>query len=348
MNLALQSLESISPPKHVDYTWVEVTSAARLHMGFFDLHGGLGRQFGSIGLSLNAPQLQLRAQKNNQFKVSFSTNSPCTDTIDAHAIQTRTQHIAQVLLGDDVRCDNVALHFSTMITPHAGLGSGTQFALSVGMAINQLFGLGLSVAQIAEKTGRGKRSGIGIAAFSQGGLIIDGGRASDADNATPPILARYDFPEAWCVLLIEDTTQAGIHGAAEIEAFKTLPRFSEDLAAHLCRHVLMQTMPAMLAEDLATFGASIHALQAHVGDYFAPAQGGRYASQAVGQVLEYLIANRAPCVGQSSWGPTGFAVFENRQSADDYLAIVKTKFSHYSLAWRICHGNNRGATVCFG
>ena len=28
---------------------VNVTTSARLHMGFFDLNGGLGRKFGSIG-----------------------------------------------------------------------------------------------------------------------------------------------------------------------------------------------------------------------------------------------------------------------------------------------------------
>ena len=34
---------------------VKVTSRARLHMGFFDLHGGLGRLYGGIGVSQSAP-----------------------------------------------------------------------------------------------------------------------------------------------------------------------------------------------------------------------------------------------------------------------------------------------------
>src|SRR6185312_17498285 len=32
---------------------VEVLAPARLHLGFLDLHGGLGRRFGSIGLALD-------------------------------------------------------------------------------------------------------------------------------------------------------------------------------------------------------------------------------------------------------------------------------------------------------
>jgi len=43
---------------------VEVSTSGRLHMGFFDLHGGLGRKFGSIGLSLTEPNLVLSAKRS--------------------------------------------------------------------------------------------------------------------------------------------------------------------------------------------------------------------------------------------------------------------------------------------
>src|ERR1700680_1975654 len=38
---------------------VTVTAAARLHLGFLDLNGGLGRRFGSIGLAIDAPRTRL-------------------------------------------------------------------------------------------------------------------------------------------------------------------------------------------------------------------------------------------------------------------------------------------------
>lgn len=359
-----QSPTKIEIEKHLSTTntWAAVRTAARLHMGFFDLHGGLGRQFGSIGLSIDAPELAVRVQKASNFSLRItSENSPIDNLLNENfasenfpndAMVQRIKAICQSI----VHHDCVAFEISALITPHAGLGSGTQLALAIGAALNALFGLGLSVAEIAQKTGRGHRSGIGIAAFEQGGLIIDGGRSKQVPDETPPILARYAFPKHWCVLLIEDATQAGIHGEAELQAFKTLPPFSENVAAHLCRHVLMQTMPAMMAEDLVTFGASIHALQMHVGDYFAPAQGGRYASRAVGKVLEYLLANNAPCVGQSSWGPTGFAVFENAKIAHQYLADIQQKFltdatlkvEKNALTFKLCHANNLGAEITAG
>ena len=40
-------------------TTIEVTAPARLHLGFLDLNGGLGRRFGSIGLAVDQPATRL-------------------------------------------------------------------------------------------------------------------------------------------------------------------------------------------------------------------------------------------------------------------------------------------------
>ena len=308
-----------------------VKSSARLHMGFFDLHGGLGRKFGSIGLCLDTPSLVLTASRAERLQVSGLSSA-------------RAFNIAQQLMTKLNLTGAVNIHIQQQIPEHAGLGSATQLALAIGATISQCYQLNLSAAQISAITGRGKRSGIGIAAFDLGGLLIDGGR-SISENV-PPLLARYDFPEAWRILLILDSTQLGIHGQEEKEAFNNLPTFSENLAAHLCRHVLMQAMPAMVEQDLTAFGHSIQALQAHVGDYFAPAQGGRYASPQVGAVLAYLGRAGVACFGQSSWGTTGFAVFESEVSANAMLQQLQTQFLEYeNISYQIVSGKNTGATI---
>jgi beta-RFAP synthase len=318
-----------------------IKSTARLHMGFFDLHGGLGRKFGSIGLSLATPTIELSAQMSSQLQVEGITS-----VVDKVATIAQ-QFITKLNLSGSVRF-NILQH----IPEHAGLGSGTQTALAVGAAISHLYKLNLSTAQIAELTGRGGRSGIGIAAFDYGGLLIDGGRAARANTSlsklssnVPPLLARYNFPEDWRVLLILDASQPGIHGEIEREAFKQLPEFSESLAAHLCRHVLMQAMPAIVEQDLTAFGFAIQELQSHVGDYFAPAQGGRYASPQVGAVLQALQNMGVACFGQSSWGPTGFAVFENELEAEKHLQQLETMFLDSHLSWKICSARNSGAEI---
>lgn len=330
-------------------TEVTVKSTARLHMGFFDLHGGLGRKFGSIGLSLTSPSLDITVSASKELRVSGLHISPVLG-------------IAKKLIAEIKLNQAVNVNVKQLIPEHSGLGSGTQLALAIGAAINRLYGLNLSVDQIAELSGRGGRSGIGIGAFKFGGLLIDGGRKSNTLSTSPvnaqslatsitsslkvpPLLARYDFPEDWRILLIFDNSQLGIHGDEELVAFKQLPVFSENLAAHLCRSVLMQAMPALLEHDLTAFGGSVRLLQEHVGDYFAPAQGGRYASKKVGAVLQDLEASGVACFGQSSWGPTGFAVFENLQIAESYLQQLKITFVESNLTWAICSANNRGAEI---
>ena len=42
---------------------VTVAVAARLHLGFLDLNGGLGRRFGSLGLALDAPETVLELSR---------------------------------------------------------------------------------------------------------------------------------------------------------------------------------------------------------------------------------------------------------------------------------------------
>lgn len=329
-------------------TKITVKSTARLHMGFFDLHGGLGRKFGSIGLSLTTPSVELTVNLSDKLLVTGLASQRVFD-------------IAQKIITKLSLNGAVNINIKQCIPQHAGLGSGTQFALAIGAAISRLYQLNLNVAQIAELTGRGSRSGIGIAAFKSGGLLIDGGRVSSLQSSSkdklqlaslhetslkvPPLLARYDFPEDWRILLILDAGKPGIHGEEELVAFNKLPVFSENLAAHLCRSVLMQAMPALVEQDLNTFGRSIRELQAHVGDYFAPAQGGRYASKQVGAVLQYLEGTGVACLGQSSWGPTGFAVFENAAEAEKHLQQLKITFAESNLTWVICSANNHGAEI---
>lgn len=324
---------------------VTVNSGARLHMGFFDLHGGLGRKFGSIGLSLDAPSLDVTASLAETLQVTGASSVPAST-------QARTLAVAEQVLEKLNLSGKVSIHINQHIPEHAGLGSGTQLALAVGAAITRLHHLSLSAEQIALLTGRGGRSGIGIAAFDHGGLLIDGGRTTNFSASAaaqvakiPPLLARYAFPADWRILLVFDATQPGIHGEEELKAFSQLPEFSEKLAAYLCRHVLMQAMPAVVERDLTAFGDSIQALQSHVGDYFAPAQGGRYASRLVASVLQHFENIGVACFGQSSWGPTGFAIFENAMQAEKHLQQLKVKFTDPALTWMVCSARNQGARL---
>jgi len=190
---------------------------------------------------------------------------------------------------------------------------------------------------------RGARSGIGLGLFTQGGFVVDGGRRDEGDP--PPVISRIEFPAQWRVILVLDKTYKSLHGEQEKQAFAALPRFPEAQAAQLCRLALMQAMPSLAEQDLPGFGAAIQAIQQTVGDHFKPAQGGRFASHRVASALTWLERNGASGVGQSSWGPTGFALIDSEIRARSLARAAAGDFATEGLEFMVCSGRNRGAEI---
>ena len=78
--------------------------------------------------------------------------------------------------------------------------------------------------------------------------------------------------------------------------------------------------------DIETFGAAMTEIQAIVGGHFAAAQGGSpWTSPAVGRVLEALREAARYGIGQSSWGPTGFAFAPSKEIADRLYDSHRTR-----------------------
>jgi beta-RFAP synthase len=227
----------------------------------------------------------------------------------------------------------------------AGLGSGSQLALALGTAAACLVNHPATSREIATLLQRGTRSGIGIGAFDQGGFILDGGRGRD--DAPPPVVARLEFPADWRLLLIFDLASEGLHGSGEDSAFRRLPPYSTELAGRLCRLVVMQLLPAIAEADLASAGPAIGEIQREVGDYFAPAQNGRFISPAVSAVLAWLEEAGVAGVGQSSWGPTGFAILPDADAAAGICREAERRFGNRfeRLRFMVTRGRNRGADV---
>jgi beta-RFAP synthase len=228
------------------------------------------------------------------------------------------------------------------IPSHCGLGSGTQIALATAAAFCALFGLTASVPELARGLERGARSGIGSGVFEQGGFVVDGGRGER--DAPPPVISRLPFPEDWRVVLLFDPALTGLHGESEAAAFRDLPRFPERQAERLARMVLMKLLPALAEGQLEPFGAALTDLQQTIGDHFAPAQGGRYASRRVERALQRLAECGAAAYGQSSWGPTGFAILGSQSAAEAAVQQLRLGESDLgSLSIQIARGCNQGA-----
>ncbi|HYH17938.1 MAG TPA: beta-ribofuranosylaminobenzene 5'-phosphate synthase family protein [Azospirillum sp.] len=322
-------------PRGVDYLGeVRVTAPARLHLGFLDLNGGLGHRFGSLGLTLDGIATTIRARPAAHLAGGLRANGPSAE---------RALKAARTL------CDRFGwpacaeLTVEEAIPEHVGLGSGTQMGLAVGTALSHLHSRPMPARDVAAELERGARSGIGIGAFEAGGVILDGGRGPG--EAPPPIVARLPFPEHWRVLLILHRDGQGLHGTAEAQAFKALPPFPAERAGHLCRLMVMAALPALAEGDVDGFGRAVGELQRLMGDHFAPIQGGRITSPEVADTLAWLEAEGIPGVGQSSWGPTGFAIVGDTARAEALLAEAERRWAGTALEFRLCRGRNDGATV---
>jgi beta-RFAP synthase len=310
---------------------VTVTVPARLHLGFLDLNGGLGRRFGSMGLAINGPRTRLTIAPAARSDASGPESARVQRYVEA------MQRLLDIPGAHRVTVDEA-------LPAHAGLGSGTQLALAVAAGVRRLHGLPLDMPGDAVRLGRGARSGVGIGLFDRGGVVVDGGHGPNTRAA--PIVSRLPFPEQWRVLVVLDAARQGTHGADETDAFARLPPFPDTTAAHLCRLVLMQALPALAEHDLVIFGAAIREMQQLLGGYFAPMQGGqRFTSPNVSACLDMLDAAGAYGIGQSSWGPTGFAFAPSPEEADRLARAARKHPGAKGLDIRVCTGLNRGADI---
>ena len=309
-----------------------VATHARLHLGFLDLDGGLGRTFGSIGMALDQPAMRIvLAQAADGGNRAAGPDA------------ARALRVLDTLAGAHGISGAHDLAIEGGIPAHVGLGSGTQLALAVAAAFRRLHGIASDTRADALLLRRGARSGIGAALFDLGGVVVDGGQGAVA--GVPPVLARHGFPPDWCIVLLLDRALEGIHGEAERAAFANLPPFSAAASAEICRLVLVKALPGLVERDIAAFGSAIARIQAILGDHFAPAQGGRFTSPRVTRALDALMQAGVAGGGQSSWGPAGFAFVAGEARAREIAATPAVALAAQGLDMLFCKGRNAPADI---
>jgi beta-RFAP synthase len=327
-----------APPAVAAGAGVRVAAPARLHLGFLDPGASLGRRFGSLGLVIEG------------FDTVVSLRPAAAERASAagpreQAALPRAQAALIALRRASGRSAPLELRLEQVPPPHAGFGTGTQLALAVGRAFATLHDLVLDTPALARITGRGLRSGVGVAGFDSGGLLVDAGPGAAGGPA--PLIARVELPAAWRVLLVLDHRLQGLHGEAERVALANLPPLGQDLAAALCHDTLMRVLPGAIDADFASFAAGLNRMQAVLGEHFAPAQpAGAFTSAAVGRLLGALASHQPAAVGQSSWGPTGFAILPAGDGLEAWLARARTGGElDPALDLRLVQPRARGAVV---
>lgn len=288
---------------------IKVTTPSRLHFGMFSFGRTDVRQFGGTGVMIDRPGVHLQITP----AAKFGTIGPMAPR--AAAVVDR--------LTDCWRLDAPpTCHIEILNAPpeHAGLGTGTQLELAVTAALNAFCGgEPLGPEDLARLSGRGARSAIGTYGFLQGGLLVEGGKLPG--EPLSPLEHRIELPEDWRFVLVM-LPGSGLAGAAERRAFGSLPPVPPDVTAALRAEVAEEMIPAALAGQFERFGESVYRFNREAGMCFAASQGGPYASKAIAELIERLRGEGTRGVGQTSWGPTIFALAESDLAATRLASLI--------------------------
>ena len=329
---------------------IRVRTGSRLHFGLFSLpwahptnwlnqEGNATlprRQYGGVGLMIDDPGFRISVEPSD----GWAAEGP----LAARALEFAQDYCKSAGLKDAFR-----LHIESAVPEHVGLGCGTQLVLAVARALSELTDgqLWSGLARhdylwVAKNFGRGRRSAIGAYGFGKGGFIVEGGKIS---NEISPLIACQPLPDDWKILLVTPRDLQGVHGWRETGAFADLATrdHQDDTTNILCRIVLLGMLPALSGEDLITFGEAVYDFNRRVGEMFQPAQGGIYAFPRVEEIITILRLAGVKGVGQSSWGPTVFAIVPARQINDVRNWLIRKGIAAEEIT--VTSARNQGASI---
>lgn len=307
---------------------ITVTTGARLHFGLLVAGPPDCRRYGGIGLMINKPRFSLTACR--------------ADRTAIHASPATQQRILELLRGLGADDAGVEIKIQEEIPAHAGFGSGTQLALALGTAWSRLQANLVSVEELALRLGRGTRSVVGALGFESGGLISQS--VADDAGTCRPAPVRCDFPETWRFVLVTPPSDVGLSGESERSAFRCLPPMT---ARQLQRLDELQAdlMSAARLQDFRSFSERLQVFGQEVGAYFAPLQSGTFGSRRMAELAGWLNRHGIRGVGQTSWGPTLFALCETESDAGRLAEQVRCWDRTGGCNVQIVAAKNSGATI---
>ncbi len=317
-----------------DDAMTRVETGSRLHFGLLRPPAAAaatgGRAFGGCGLMVESPAVRVGVEP----AANWAAHGPSAERALAFA-----RRYVQSLPA----AEQVAHRVIVEACPpeHRGLGTGTQLALAVASALaRSLSRPEESAVDLARRVGRGARSALGVHGFARGGFLVDGGKRDPESVA--PLVARMDFPPEWRIVLFTPPVAAPWHGERERAAFAALSGAPADDA--LCRLALLGMLPALAEHDLAAFGEALYEFNRRAGEPFQQVQGGPYASREVEGLIGWLRGQGARGVGQSSWGPTVFAIVGDADMAAALSRQARTRWGP-DLRSVVTAARNRGMGI---
>jgi beta-ribofuranosylaminobenzene 5'-phosphate synthase len=314
---------------------VQVTAPARMHFGMLSFGDNRSRQFGGIGIMVERPETKLKFSRAQHFQVSGPQAARARRFAETWSRWQELDSLPQ--------CH---IEISACPEPHTGVGSGTQLGLAVAAGLQAWIlpqAAPLSADELATSVGRARRSAVGSYGFVMGGLIFESGRHSGEMMA--PLQRRVAVPDSWRFLLLTPGDSEGLSGSAEKDAFAALPPVPDETTrelVHLARDVIV---PATGAGRFDEFAEALHDYNSLAGSCFSKIQGSAFGGPRLQSLVEELRSWGVRGVGQSSWGPTVFAVLPDETAARQVANRIGKKYTEKELRCMTAAPNNTGATI---
>jgi len=319
---------------------IVVEAPARLHMGFYNFLTD-NVAYGSIGLTLEEPKVVITVRRSQEFKVINKSNVYVDDVIEN--------------VTNKLGVSSVEVRIERAIPRHVGLGSTTQLSLALGTAIMRVIDRRVNVRELAVALGRGRDSGIGIAAFQYGGFIMDSGRRVHSGtvevpksiNDLPHPIFRARLPRDWYFIIAIPRNRVGLDEKAERRAMDAPQSIPKDMQYELYKLLILKLMPSLIEKDIKLFSEAITKIQTLVGTYFSRYQGGVFCCEETEFIINSLLKHGAYGAGQSSWGPTTYGIVKGYRKAVKVLSMVKKDSEErgYEIDMFITRGRNKGALI---
>ncbi len=316
---------------------VRLVAPSRLHFGMLSVNPKRGRQYGGVGAMIARPGIRLRFEP-----------APRLQTVGPLA--GRAMRVLRHLLAEDSRVGGGDASATCRVViesaprEHVGLGTGTQLSMSLAAGLHAFRGRpALGAAELARRVRRGGRSAVGLHGFVQGGLLLETGKPQP--GAVAPLAARVDIPEAWRFVLVCRCDESGLSGEVERRAFDRLAAVPAATTAHLERLAREQLLPAAEAAEFDRFSEALYEYGHCAGMIFAGEQGGAFAGPWAEATVRAIRELGIRGAGQSSWGPTLFAVLPDQQAAERLARQMHERGAREELEVTISPPDNRGARI---
>ena len=146
-------------------------------------------------------------------------------------------------------------------------------------------------------------------------------------------------------MLIRPENEQGLSGEQETRVFGDIPPVAQRTTDQLITELESGLLPGITAGNFIMAADAIENYGRIAGSCFSSIQGGPYNGRLLNRRVEWLKELGAHGIGQSSWGPTLFCLFETETDAQRFKNSMGSDNSGQTLCVEIVRADNQGADI---